>query len=83
MARWVGHLDAAADQAGRVLPHLPDAAVWAIDADGLAVCPGPRLVDGVEALAGVLHPDVAGPAHPATARLVRPVGCPSPGPRLS
>jgi iron complex transport system substrate-binding protein len=30
--------------------------VWAIDADGLVVRPGPRLVDGVEALASVLHP---------------------------
>jgi iron complex transport system substrate-binding protein len=30
--------------------------VWAIDADGLVVHPGPRLVDGVEALASILHP---------------------------
>jgi iron complex transport system substrate-binding protein len=29
----------------------------AIDADGLIVRPGPRLVDGVEALAALLHPD--------------------------
>ena len=32
-------------------------AIWAIDADGLVVRPGPRLVDGVEALAALLHPD--------------------------
>lgn len=30
--------------------------VWAIDADAVVVRPGPRLVDGVEALAGILHP---------------------------
>lgn len=39
--------------------------VWAIDADAVVVRPGPRLVDGVEALAGIMHPDrVAGrPKH--------------------
>jgi iron complex transport system substrate-binding protein len=38
--------------------------VWAIDADGLVVRPGPRLVEGVEALAAILHPGptVAAPA---------------------
>jgi len=40
-----------------VLERFPDAAVWAIDADGLVVRPGPRLVDGVEAIAAILHPD--------------------------
>jgi iron complex transport system substrate-binding protein len=30
--------------------------VWAVDADAAYVRPGPRLVDGVEALAAVLHP---------------------------
>ncbi|MGB8196237.1 MAG: ABC transporter substrate-binding protein [Acidimicrobiales bacterium] len=29
--------------------------VWAIDADAVMVRPGPRLVDGVEALASILH----------------------------
>ena len=36
---------------------LPGPAVWAIDADGIVVRPGPRLVDGVEAIASILHPD--------------------------
>ena len=35
--------------------------VWAVDADAAYVRPGPRLVDGVEALAGVLHPDAVTP----------------------
>jgi iron complex transport system substrate-binding protein len=53
------HLDGAAEQARTVVPRVPDAAVWAIDADGLVVRPGPRLVDGVEAIASILHPDAA------------------------
>ena len=53
-------------QAVDVVQHLPErAAVWAIDADGLMVRPGPRLVDGVEALASIFHADVM-PAAPAT-----------------
>jgi iron complex transport system substrate-binding protein len=37
-------------------------AVWAVDANASFARPGPRLVDGVEALAGILHPDVAAPS---------------------
>lgn len=55
------HLDAAAAQAELVARALPGLPVWAIDADGLVVRPGPRLVDGVEALAAILHPDAAHP----------------------
>ena len=39
------------------LPAVRDGRTHAIDADGLIVRPGPRLVDGVEALAQILHPD--------------------------
>ena len=31
--------------------------VWAVDANASFARPGPRLVDGVEALAAILHPD--------------------------
>jgi iron complex transport system substrate-binding protein len=34
--------------------------VWAVDANASFARPGPRLVDGVETLAGILHPDGAG-----------------------
>ncbi|MGQ0714687.1 MAG: ABC transporter substrate-binding protein [Gemmatimonadaceae bacterium] len=34
---------------------------WAIDANALASRPGPRVVDGVETLAHVLHPSLFGP----------------------
>lgn len=56
------HLDGAVRQAGRVVPHFPGAQVWAVDGDGLVVRPGPRLIDGVEAIAAILHPEVMPPA---------------------
>ena len=52
-------LSDAAEQAATVTRRLPGTPIWAIDANGLVVRPGPRLVDGVEALASVLHPDRA------------------------
>jgi iron complex transport system substrate-binding protein len=65
-------LDAAHEQATTVLrllpPHVP---VWAIDADGLVVRPGPRLVKGVEALAALLHPDVIDVRYDESVRRVR------------
>ena len=43
---------------------FPGVPVVAVDADGLFARPGPRLVDGVEVLAGILHPEAdAVPAH--------------------
>jgi iron complex transport system substrate-binding protein len=38
---------------GRLPTGIP---VWAVDADAAFVRPGPRLVDGVEALAAIIHP---------------------------
>jgi iron complex transport system substrate-binding protein len=49
---------------------LPGVPVWAIDADGLVVRPGPRLVTGVAAIAAVLHPAAAGPPPPGTVHRV-------------
>jgi iron complex transport system substrate-binding protein len=67
-------LDAAHDQAMAILDRLPRrAAVWAIDADGLIVRPGPRLVDGVEALATILHPHAFDAPHPSV-RQIRAAG---------
>ncbi|HEX6517071.1 MAG TPA: cobalamin-binding protein [Nocardioidaceae bacterium] len=45
--------------------------VWAVDANASFARPGPRLVDGVEGLAGILHPGQAGPPDPGIARRVR------------
>ena len=55
-------LDGAAEQAAVVARELPDAQVWALDGDAVVVRPGPRLVDGVEAMASVLHPAAFGPS---------------------
>jgi iron complex transport system substrate-binding protein len=60
------HLAGAVRQAESVLPHFPGAQVWAIDGNGLVVRPGPRLVDGVEAIAAILHPDAVPAARPGT-----------------
>jgi iron complex transport system substrate-binding protein len=66
------HLDGAIEQAQAVAAALPRAAVWAIDADGIVVRPGPRLVDGVEAIASMLHPGDAPPAPPGAVHRVAP-----------
>ncbi len=63
-------LDGAAEQAETVLDRLPERAqVWAIDADGLVVRPGPRLTDGIEALATVFHPTMFDAPHAAVRRI--------------
>jgi iron complex transport system substrate-binding protein len=63
------HLAGAVEQARSVagalaVEGLADVPVWAIDADGIVVRPGPRLVNGVEALAAILHPHAV-PAPPS------------------
>jgi iron complex transport system substrate-binding protein len=58
------HLDGAIEQARSVTRALPGVPVWAIDADGIVVRPGPRLVDGVEAIASILHPGAVPLAPP-------------------
>ena len=67
LADAIGHAQAVA----RALPGLP---VWAIDADGIVVRPGPRLVDGVEAIASILHPDATPAAPPRAVHRVTAAG---------
>lgn len=57
-------LDAATEQAAPVYERFPDAGVLAIDADAYVVRAGPRLVDGIEALAWALHPGAVPPPPP-------------------
>jgi iron complex transport system substrate-binding protein len=47
------------------------AEVWAVDADAFVVRPSPRVVDGVETFASILHPDRAGSPDFAAATRVR------------
>ena len=67
-------LDGAAELAQEAIERdrLPSAAeVWAIDADAVVVRPGPRVVDGVEVMASILHPDRCGGPDPTLARRLR------------
>ncbi|MGO9144276.1 MAG: ABC transporter substrate-binding protein [Streptosporangiaceae bacterium] len=68
------HLPGAIEQAQTVAVALPGVPVWAIDADGLVVRPAPRLVDGVEAIAAVLHPGAGPAARPGAVTRVTPPG---------
>jgi iron complex transport system substrate-binding protein len=49
-------LDGAGAQAEIIADRFPDLPIWAVDADAMFARPGPRVVDGVEALAAVFHP---------------------------
>jgi len=64
------HLPGAIEQARSAARALPGIPVWAIDADGIVVRPGPRLVDGVEAIASILHPEAVPAPRPAAVHLV-------------
>jgi iron complex transport system substrate-binding protein len=67
------HLDGAADLAADVVRRdvLPTGIpVWAVDANASFARPGPRLVDGIEALGAILHPDALGAPAAAMARRI-------------
>jgi iron complex transport system substrate-binding protein len=70
------HLAGAVEQARLAAEALTaegraDVPVWAIDADGIVVRPGPRLVNGVEALAAILYPQAVPAPPPGTIQQVR------------
>jgi iron complex transport system substrate-binding protein len=67
------HLDDAASLTQSLVAQrtLPDGIpVWAVDANASFARPGPRLVDGVEALAAILHPAAVGPPDPRMSRRI-------------
>jgi iron complex transport system substrate-binding protein len=47
---------------------LLDAETWVVDGNAFFSRPGPRLVDSVEIMAGILHPDAVDPLSPSVAR---------------
>lgn len=65
-------LDQAAAEGQALLdrPELEAAAIYAVDASSYFSRPGPRLVDGVEILASVLHPGAVAPKVEDAARLL-------------
>ncbi len=50
-----------AAEAARAMRRLVGPRVWAIDANAFLSRPGPRLTDGVETVAAILHPDLFAP----------------------
>ncbi len=60
------------------LPAVRDGNVWAVDATSYFSRPGPRIVDGAEILARILHPEVFGEPEPHQAVRVGPHGISSP-----
>ncbi|HZK36956.1 MAG TPA: hypothetical protein VFC57_08410, partial [Aeromicrobium sp.] len=56
-------VDDALEHAEVVAKELPGVAIWAIDGDAVVVRPGPRVGDGVEAMASILHPNAVPPSH--------------------
>lgn len=60
------------------LPAVRDGNVWAVDATSYFSRPGPRVIDGAEILARILHPDVVGPPEQQHALRVPPNRLPSP-----
>jgi iron complex transport system substrate-binding protein len=68
-----GYDVARAEEVARALigaPWLGDATVWAVDGGGLFSRPGPRIIDGVETLAAIMHPTLFPPPSPHAARRV-------------
>jgi iron complex transport system substrate-binding protein len=67
------HLEGAVEQARSILPLLAATPagragqVWALDADGHVVRPGPRVVDGIEVMAWILAGAQGDPPHPDAA----------------
>ena len=47
------------------------AELWVVDGNAYFSRPGPRLVDSVEILAGILHPELVDPPPPSAARRIR------------
>ena len=56
-------LERAAELA-RQMPQISDATVYAVDANAYFARPGPRVVEGVELLAHLFHPDLVSWSHP-------------------
>lgn len=51
------------------MPAIRDCSVWAVDASSYFSRPGPRIIDGIEILAQILHPEIFG--TPSDDRAIR------------
>jgi iron complex transport system substrate-binding protein len=76
------HIDDVEREARRVtlfpgwddLPAVKRGQVWAVDASSYYSRPGPRLVDGIELMSRILHPELFGAPDSRAARRVTPLG---------
>jgi iron complex transport system substrate-binding protein len=68
LERSLGETELAGQQFGRLMAEL-----WVVDGNAFFSRPGPRLVDSVEILAGILHPEAMDPPAPTSARRLPPV----------
>lgn len=69
LERALTEVDALQEKAGWAeLTAVQNGAVWAMDGHGYVNRPGPRLVDTLEQLAAILHPDQFGPPNPEIAK---------------
>ncbi len=66
-----GTEDSAAQAATIVELATPGVPLWAVDANAYIVRPSPRLVDGAEIIAAILHPELFSPPHADLAIRVR------------
>ena len=68
-------------EARSLLPRLCDlgrVSIWALEANAYFSRPGPRVVEGIELLAQVLHPERFGEPDPSRARLLNPIAIGTP-----
>ncbi|HSK61658.1 MAG TPA: ABC transporter substrate-binding protein, partial [Actinomycetospora sp.] len=63
-------LDAAVDQAEAIRDQVPGTPLIAVDSASYVVRAGPRLVDGIEAIAHALHPDAVPAPPPGRAQVL-------------
>jgi iron complex transport system substrate-binding protein len=68
LARSLQEIEAAGSRFASLAADL-----WVVDGNAYFSRPGPRLVDSVEIMAGILHPEAVDPARPTTARRVNEV----------
>jgi iron complex transport system substrate-binding protein len=61
-------LDRSLDESASISSRLAGRQIWVVDANAYFSRPGPRLVDSIEIMAGILHPDAVEAPAPALAR---------------
>jgi iron complex transport system substrate-binding protein len=61
-------LDRSLEEAAALSKRLAGRQLWVVDGNAYFSRPGPRLVDSIELMAGILHPDVVGSPSPEVAR---------------